>query len=61
MSETSKYALLFNFIFSCYEAMNKAIEQINPIKDTQIVVASFGSGYAPPEDEAFIDLGYLNI
>lgn len=37
--------------------MNKAIEQINPDKDTHLVVENFGSGYAPPEDDVFIDLG----
>lgn len=39
--------------------MNKAIEQINPENDTKMVVESFGSGYAPPEDEIFIDLGWF--
>jgi hypothetical protein len=37
--------------------MNKAIEQIDPDKDTHMVVENLGSGYAPPEDDAFIDLG----
>uniref|UniRef100_A0A914CWK6 Uncharacterized protein n=1 Tax=Acrobeloides nanus TaxID=290746 RepID=A0A914CWK6_9BILA len=48
---------VMRIIQRCYDAMNKAIEQIDPAKDTHIVVENLGSGYAPPEDDAFIDLG----
>ncbi|KHJ92365.1 SH3 domain protein [Oesophagostomum dentatum] len=44
-------------IARCHEDMKKAVEQINPIQDTAMVVEQFKTGYAFPPPLQFEDLG----